>query len=468
MRILLAASEMSPFARTGGLADEIRTLAGNMRALGHDVTVVLPYYRCVREEKSLKTKRVKIKFSTTVGAADLPCEVFESVGPDGMKTLFVSREEFFDRTELYGINGRDYQDNAARFIFFTKCVAEIGRRMSPAPDIVHAHGWQTALLPVFVREQRLPWVSVLTPHGLEYQGNFWSCDFALTNLPGEYFSPWGLEYFGSMNCLKAGILFADAVVLPGRRTVAGVQTPEYGCGLENVLREQSHKLEGIPEGLDDAAWPVLPGNPATKAKIRAALLARCGLAPDGRVFLADSSATRGAGMGMLLEVLDRLPSDNIRVLLLGPVAETREMEIALRRHARIFANIAEVDGAILQAVLGGADFLLLPGPVEPGGELLMLALRNGVLPIAAHCGGLRQFVRDYDPVTGDGNGFVFYRQTPGALADAIRRAVTIGHAEREGLVRAARAADFSWPAAAHRHEALFKRLLARAGRPLAA
>jgi starch synthase len=150
------------------------------------------------------------------------------------------------------------------------------------------------------------------------------------------------------------------------------------------------------------------------------------------------------------------------------VAETRDLEIALRKHPRIFANIAEVDGAILQAALGGADFLLLPGPVEPGGELLMLALRNGVLPIAAHCGGLRQFVRDYDPVTGDGNGFVFYRQTTGALCDAIRRAVTIEDAEQESLVRAARAADFSWPAAARRHESLFKRLMAQAGRPVAA
>ena len=470
MKILMAASEMSPFARTGDLADEVLALATNLRKAGNEVTVVLPFYRCVRESKLVKAKRTKIKFPVAVGPARLPCELYEATAAGGVEVLFVARDEFFDRTGLYGVDGRDYQDNSARFVYFTKCVLEIARR-SPTPfDILHVHGWQTALLPVFVRDQRMPGVTVLTPHGLEYQGNFWSYDFGLTNLPGEYFSARGVEYYGSMNCLKAGILYSDAVVLPSRRHVAEMQTPEHGCGLESVLREQSFKLEGIPDGLDDAAWPVLPTEKAAKEKAVSELLERSGLAPGGRVFLADSSATMGYDIRILLESLDRLPSDAIRVVLLGPVAESRRsaLGVALRRHASVFANIPEVNGSVFQQALAGAEFLLLPGPVEPGGELVMLALRNGVVPVAAQCGGLRQFVQDYDPTNQSGNGFVFYRETTAALVDAIRRAIKTSPDELKTIKASARAADFSWPACARRHEALYSRLIAQSGRSAAA
>lgn len=470
MKILMAASEMAPFARTGDLADEVGAMAANLQAAGNEVTVVLPFYRCVREDKAVKAKRTKIKLSVPVGPASLPGEVFETATADGVKVLLIARDEFFDRSGLYGTDGRDYQDNSARFIFFTKCALELARRLPVPPDILHVHSWQTALLPVFVRDQRVPIITVLTPHGLEFQGNFWSYDFGLTNLSGDYFSARGVEYYGSMNCLKAGILFADSVVLPGRRHVAEMQTPAHGCGLENVLREQRHKLEGIPDGLDEAAWPVLPAGKAAKEKARAALLERAGLAPGGKVFLADSSATLGADIDILLESLDRLPSDDIRVLFLGPVPESsrQALGVAVRRHASVFANVPEVDGALFQMALAGSDFLLLPGPVEPGGELVILALRNGVVPVAAHCGGLRQFVQDHDPATGSGNGFVFYRETTAALVDAVRRAIQTPPDELAAIVKAAREADFSWTACARRHEALYARLLARSGKAAAA
>ncbi|MEI6034989.1 MAG: glycogen/starch synthase [Verrucomicrobiae bacterium] len=456
----MAASEMSPFAGTGEFADEMLELSSHLGEAGHEVTFVLPYYRCIREEKSHKAKRTKMKFSLPVGPAKLTAEVFEARARGGVQALFVARDEFFDRSGLYGAEGRDYQDNSARFIFFTKCAVEIARRLSP--DVLHVHGWQTALAPMFVRNQQMPQVTILSPHSLEYQGNFWSYDFALTNLPGDDFSARGLEFFGSMNCLKGGILSADSVVLPSRRFVSEMQTPAFGCGLENVLREQRDKLEGIPDGLKESGWPVVP--PEEKSRARDELLVQAGLEPGGRVFLADASATRGAGMDILLEVLDRLPSEEIRVLLLGPVADSMRMElgIALRRHAGRFANITPGNAEILRSALSGSDFLLLPGPVEPGGELLMLAMRSGVIPIAAHCGGLRQLVQDFDPVTRQGNGYVFYGISTGGLRDAIHRAIRSD--DMASLVLAARSTDCSWAASAKRHEELYRRLLAERGR----
>ncbi len=466
MKILMAASELSPFAKTGNFADDVLALARELKSSGHDVTVVIPLYRVARENKALKIRKTKTKFSLPVGPSRLPAEIYEATAPDGVSVLLVARDEFFDRSGLYGADGRDYQDNSARFVFFSKCVLELARRMSP--DILHVHGWQTALVPVFAREQRLPMITVLTPHSLEYQGNFWSYDFALTNLPGDYFSARGVEFYGSMNCLKGGILFADSVVLPGRRHVAEMQTPEHGCGLENVLREQSFKLEGIPVGLDEAAWPVLPAS--AKDKARRALLEVFDLKPDGKVFLADAAATQGLGLDILLQSLDRLPSDDARVLLLGPVLETQTLalQIAIRKHRGRFAHIENVDAGVLQRALAGADFLILPGPVEPAGSLLILALRNGVIPLASHCGGLRQFVRDHDPATATGNGYVFYSPTVSALVDTIDRAISASPEDHLALVAAARAEDFSWAACARRHDSLYLRLLQQAGRQAAA
>lgn len=465
MNILMATTEMEPFAQTGTWATDMRDLVVALCEAGHEVTVILPFYRCVREAKSIKAKKSKTKFLIPMGSSNLPCEIFEAAGPGGSKILLIARDEFFDRTGLYGTEGRDYQDNSARFIFFSKCIVEIARRTNP--DILHVHGWQTALAPVFVRNEGLSVTTVLTPEGLEYQGNFWSYDFALTNLPDDYFSARGVEYYGSMNCLKAGILFADSVILPSRRFLYEMQTSVYGCGLENVLREQSFKLEGITPGLPAAAWPVLPSSPVAKSAAREKLLSSTSLHPDGRVFLVDTTATRGGGLDALFAALDRLPSDDIRILLLGgiPDVEMKAYHIAKRRHVGRFHHIEKVDERLLQAALAGSDFLILPGPVEPGGEFLLLSMRNGVIPIAVRCGGLRQFVKDHDPVTGIGNGFVFSNSTTDALVDAMHRAARCDPQTLLSIEAAARETDITWSATARHHTELYTRILRRVGRP---
>jgi len=463
MKILVAASEMTPFARTGGLADAVSELTAELFRLGHEVSVVIPYYRTIREGKLAKAKKTRVRFNVQVGNSGIPGEVFETKTPEGVQVFLVSRDEYFDRSGFYGVDGRDYQDNAARFIYFTKCVIELASRMNPAPEILHANAWQTALLPVFVSERRLTFRTVLTPHTLAYQGNFWSYDFGLTNLPGDYFSAHGVEYYGSMNCLKGGILFADAVVLPGERYVCEAQTPEYGCGLENVLREHQHKLYGIPFSAELRDWKPAAGESFEKS--RSALLEAVGMAPElpRAIFATFTESCGGKGLDLLFPALDRLLADNVRLVLLGPVGAEHitALEIAERKHRGRFAHVSGPDEALARKALAGADVFLVPGPVEPQAIWLRRAMLSGAIPLAAQCPGLFQFVRDWEQTRGKGNGFVFCARTVDGLLDGCRKALRVmdDGTRRELLRKRCLSADFSLEAAARAHIELFEHLL---------
>ncbi len=471
MKILMAASELAPLIRNGALADRMAELTSGLRALGHEVSVVIPLYRAVREGKAAKLKKTGVRFSVQVGPARYPCDIYEAkVG--GVQVFLVSREEYFDRSGVYGSEDRDYQDNAARFIFFTKCVIELARRMEPALEILHVHSWETALAPVFVRDQRLPFRTVLTPHSLEYQGNFWSYDFGLTNLPGDYFGARGVEYYGSMNCLKGGILYADAVVLPSERFACAAQTAEYGCGLENVLRENQHKLFGIvsPDALtawdpsaDSALEAAFSAAKTTgRARNKAPFLRDAGLS-DGLLAVCVSEATHGGGLDGLLGSLDRILVNGVRLALFGPVEPelTIPLEVARRKHAGRFVHFATFEEALARRALAAADIYVVPGPVEPLCIWLERAMAYGAIPVAAQCGGLFQFVRDWEPGPDSGNGFVFSARGADAVVDAFRRAVGVltDSRARDTLRGRNLAGDFSATAGAIAHAGLYENLL---------
>lgn len=471
MKILLAASELEPFTGPGEFGAAVRSLARGLVARGHEVSVVLPFYHAVRENGAAKAKRTGAKFSVAVGNARYPAAIREMKTPDGVQVFFVEREEFFDRSGLYGTPESDYQDNAARFIFFSRCVIELAKRLDPAPEILHAHNWQAALVPVFAAEQRLPFRTVISAHSLAYQGNFWSYDFGLTNLPGEFFSPRGLEYYGSMNLLKGGIMAAERVILPGPRLVSEAQTPAHGCGLDPVLREQAGKLEGIFNGLDVEAW-----NPATdkaiakryrdaggKSANRKAWLARADLTAGGLQLLTVTDAMTDDGMTALLPALDRIVESGARLAILGRVspANLATMEFARRRHAGRVAWLPDFDDETLRLALAGSDALLCPAPVSPDAEILRRALRYGALPICLGCGGLSSIA----PAFPNGYAFPFYVPTADALTDGVRAAAARHRdsAEWNAAVNRAMAADFSWTATAAATEALYAWLVGRAG-----
>ncbi len=468
MKILLAASELAPFVRSGDLADVIADLSGELRKAGHEVSVAIPYYRAVKEAKIGRPKKSSIRFSVQIGASKMPCDVYEIKAPNGVQVYLIARDEYFDRSGIYGTEERDYQDNAARFIFFTKSVLELAKKTKP--DILHANSWETALLPVFVRDQQLAFRTVLTPHGLDYQGNFWSYDFGLTNLPGDYFSARGVEYYGSMNCLKGGILFSDAVVLPSERFVCEAQTPAYGCGLENVLRENSFKLCGILPGNDLDAWdPSTDAKLGDRAQIQAELRKAAELTEDpaAKIWIAFPEADGGKGFDLLLASLDRLLARKVQLLILGSLGpeNVRALEIARRKHKGAFAQVNEFDDKLARLALAGADLCVVPGAVEPRAVWLRRALRYGVVPLAMQCGGLFQFVRDWERNPAQGNGFVFQSSTVEGLVDIGERAAAAlsDAVQLDKLRKNCLNLDLSKEASARAHIALYERLLQGSG-----
>ena len=471
MKILFTASEMYPLARTGGLGDVLEALPAALAARGHEVSVVLPCYRGLRD----RAKDTGVRLAVQVGARRVGVEVWETAAPNGVQVFLLRQDEYFDRSGLYGPEGGDFVDNAERFIWFSKAVVELARRVVPPPEIVHAHDWQTGLVPVLLRERRLPFRSVMTIHNLAYQGSFDGWDFALTNLPGDYFTGRGVEFYGRMNLLKGGILFADAVTTVSERYAREIQMPEHGCGLDAVIRENAGKLHGILNGADYATWnpasdALLPARyspaaPAGKAACREALLRECGLAPEprGPVLAIVSRLAQQKGIELLLPLLDRLLADDVRLVVLGEgdLAYERDLLIASKRHAGRFAFRQSMDEKLAHLIYAGADVFLVPSHFEPCGLGAMYALKYGTLPVARATGGLYETIRDYDPTTESGHGFLFFDATPEALWDAMMRAKrSFADAPHwQGLMQRAMACDFSWEKAVVGYEAVYQRVL---------
>lgn len=476
MTILFAASEMDPLARTGGLGDVIEALPASLAARGHDVSVVLPCYRGLLENKALGARSTGVKIPVSVGDKQSDAEIIEATAPNGVQVFLVRQDAYFDRSGLYGEAGRGYDDNAERFIYFSRAVVELARRILPPPEIIHAHDWQTALIPVLLKDRRLPFRSVLTIHNIAYQGSFWAYDFGLTKLPGLYFAPGrGLEFYGNINLLKAGIVYADALTTVSDRYAREIQTQEYGFCLDAVIRENAYKLTGILNGADYSSWnPETDKNLAAtfgpdriegKAVCRSALLAELGLDPNpsGPVISMVSRLASQKGIDLLFPIIDRLFSSDIRIVILGegePGYE-RELIIASKRHRGRFSYRKEMNAELSHAVFAGSDLTLIPSFYEPCGLTAMYGLKYGALPIARATGGLFEIIQDFDETAQSGNGFLFFDANPEAFWDAIVRALRLYGKQEEWnhLQQRAMRTDFSWGRATERYEQVYQRLL---------
>src|SRR5215212_4549258 len=258
MRILMVSAEGPPLQRTGALIDVMNALPRELRERGHEVSIVLPYYREIRENTAFAQEETGITLDIRVGDTNYIAEFVEGHTDGGVQLFFIRCDTFFDRPGIYGERGEPYEDNAARFIFFCKAAVELARRLTPSVQILHVHDWAAALVPVFVNAFHLPFSTLLTIHHVAEQGSFWGLDFKLTNLHERFFTLRGIEFFGRMNFLKGGVLYADKITTVSEHYRGELLTPEGAGDLHVVLRENSYKLTSILNGADYARW-----NPAT-------------------------------------------------------------------------------------------------------------------------------------------------------------------------------------------------------------
>jgi len=482
--------EGPPLARATVLVDVLEALPRELRARGHEVGIVLPYHREIREGAREEHVDTGVTVDVRLGAKTYVAEFLSSRTAGGVQLFFVRCDEFFDRAGIYGEHGVAYEDNAARFIFFSKAAVELARRLTPSPQILHLHDWAAALVPALVREGRMPFRTVLTIHHLAEQGSFWGLDFGLTNLAERLFTPRGLEFFGRLNLLKGGIVLADRITTVSERYRREMLTAEGGCGLEIVLRENAARLSGILNGADYERWdpardsllpvPYDSTELGGKRSSRDLLLAELELAPANVTQVSNLQSnetskpeTRSTvvfgmlarlvpekGFDVLMPVLDRLLSDDVRLVILGegePAYETA-LAVAAKKYPTKFAHRQSYDERLAHLIEAGADITFIPSKIEPSGLSAMYSLKYGALPVARATGGIQEIIEDYDPTMESGCGFLYYDSSVEAFWDAIKRARDIFHNDQEcwlRLMRRAMSQDFSWESAAGHYEQLY-------------
>jgi starch synthase len=470
----MISAEGPPLQRAGALIDVMNALPQQLRDRGHEVSIALPFYREIRENTEFKEEDTGITVDVRVGEKTYVAEYLESRTATGVQLFLIRCDEFFDRQGIYGEHGEAYEDNAARFIFFTKAALELARRLTPSVQILHCHDWAAALVPAFVRAYHLPFSTVLTIHHVEEQGSFWGLDFDLTNLHQRFFSLHGIEFFGRLNFLKGGILFADKLTTVSEHYKHEIMTPEGGAGLDGVLRENAHKFMSILHGADYTRW-----NPTTdqylpalydadslwgKQLCRDALLNHLQLAPapHGPVFGMVTRVVKEKGFDILVPLLDRLLSDDVRLIIIGegdPAFETA-LTVAAKKFPTKFSYQRHYDEQLAHLIEAAIDISLIPSRFEPSGLMAMYSLKYAALPVARAAGGIQEIIEDYDPTLDRGYGFLFFDYSTEAFWDAIKRAREVFNDRTlwHTLCERAMARNFSWDASAARYEQAYRAL----------
>ena len=481
MRILLASSEAYPYSKTGGLADMSGALAKFLARAGHQTALVCPLYGGILE-RFPDIRRLDWKLELPLGSKRAAGAVWVRQPQEGLMVYFIENRDFFYRDGLYGANGTDYADNAERFIFFSKAIVNLARYLPWQPQLLHLHDWQTGLAAALVRHQisQEGWNSApavcMTIHNLSYQGRFGPAKFALTNLPADYFHFTGLEFYGAMNCLKAGIAYADSLTTVSPRYAREITTESLGCGLDGILRHRQAALTGILNGVDYDEWTT-EGNPCLSAPYSAAdlkgkqtnklqLQKELGLAlePDTPLFGTVSRLEKQKGMDIQLGALQEMLASNMQFVLLG--SGKAEFEAAFRalaeRHRGKCAVRIGFDNCLSHRIEAGCDFYLMPSNFEPCGLNQMYSLRYGTVPIVRVTGGLDDSVTDACEDQSRANGIKFMEYSVRALAKAIRKALVLygqkellEHYQRNGMAK-----DFSWERTVAEYQKVYHRLLA--------
>lgn len=475
MKILFAASEAAPFIKTGGLADVAGSLPAALAKAGHEVKVILPLYEGIGPLWRDKMTFLKY-FYVTLAWRTPYCGVFE-LEHEGVTYWFVDNEYYFRRSQVYG-----HYDDGERFGFFSRAVLEVPCQLDWTPDVIHCNDWQTALVPIYLMEER--WrhpqlehaKTVFTIHNIEYQGRYGKQTIQdLFGLNQGYFSPELLEYHDDVNLMKGAILASDWVTTVSPTYANELGYSFYGHGLEGVVNQCRGKFSGILNGIDVALYdpwkdPNLPKNFSVrsmtgKKTCKAVLQQTVGLNEDPNVPIVAcvSRLVSHKGFDLVNAVLHDIMRMNLQMVVLGTgdwAFEESFRQAAAQYPGRFSAQImysAQLSGLIY----AGADLFLMPSIAEPCGLSQMIAMRYGTLPVVRETGGLKDSVIPYNCVTGEGTGFSFADVNAHDMLHVLESAVGLYYdypKEFKKLQKNAMTADFSWDASAKAYEEIYLRL----------
>lgn len=484
LKILLVSAEAVPFAKVGGLADVAGSLPRALRQLGHDARLALPKYGRINEAKFGLTKALD-SLPVPAGSdrerrpelVEGLVSIFEST-VEGMPAYLVGNDKYFGRQEVYG-----YDDDGERFVFFCRATLEMLKKLGWQPDVIHCNDWHTGIIPNWLQTiyRDDPFfadtATVFTIHNLAYQGIFGPELLAFAGLADYGLIPHptddGLSRLVVL--MARGILFADAINTVSEKYAQEILTPEYGERLHPILAQRQDHLFGILNGLDYEVW-----NPATDRDIvvnydvdsldrrvenKLALQREAGLPPDPDILLVGiiSRLADQKGFDILAEAIDQLMEMDLQFVLLGTGDEL---------YYRVFANVAakyqgqaavflKFDAALARRIYAGSDAFLMPSRFEPCGLGQLIAMRYGSVPIVRSTGGLADTVDDYDPATGQGNGFAFSDYSEEALLAAVERALETYRRKDtwRTLLGQGMRADFSWQTSARKYVELYQKAL---------
>ena len=476
MKILFASPEVAPFIKTGGLADVAGSLPQALAKEGHEVKVILPLYEGIGQEWRSKMTFLKY-FNVTLSWRQVYCGVFE-LERDGVTYWFVDNEYYFKRFQIYG-----HFDDCERFAYFSRAVIETPGQLDWAPDIIHCNDWQTALVPVYLLEEkyRIPQLanakSVFTIHNIEYQGRYGEQVLKdVIGLDAGYFNEGMLAYFGDVNLMKGAIMASNFVTTVSPTYAQELRTPFYAKGLDGVINQQAGKIEGILNGIDmelydPAANPGLAANFTPKSLVKGknecklALQKAVGLQEnvDVPIIACVSRLVGHKGFSLVTDVLHEIMGLDVQMVVLG--TGDWQYEEAFR-HAQSqypgrFAAQLTYSAPLSTMIYAGADIFLMPSISEPCGLSQIIAMRFGTVPVVRETGGLKDTVTPYNKFTGEGRGFTFSNINAGDMVWVLREAVDLYHSNKEawrGLQRAGMTADFSWTNSAKQYLDIYQRI----------
>ncbi|WP_446744235.1 glycogen synthase GlgA [Silvibacterium acidisoli] len=483
MHIVFAASECIPYVKTGGLADVIGALPKEIAALGHRVTVYLPYYRQVRE-KAPEKKPVIRSITIPFEYYNRFVTILDGGLHEGVQICFVDCPELFDRESLYATPTGDYLDNWERFGLFGRAVLEATKQLG-VPDIFHVHDWQAAMIPVYLRTTYYfdPALRnagcVLTIHNAGYQGWFPPQTIERLLLPWDIFTMDKVEQYDTFNYLKGGIVYSDAITTVSRRYAEEITTPEFGNGLDSVLRSRGADLHGILNGVDYTLWNpetdhniaahYTPKKLAGKLECRRDLLHAFGasqVADETPVLGIVSRFATQKGFDLIAQIANRLLNEDVFLVALGtgePYYEGLFRSLHEQYSGRISVRIG-YDDALAHKVEAGSDIFLMPSRYEPCGLNQIYSLKYGTVPVVHATGGLDDTVEEWNGEEKTGTGFKFHDQNADSFLAAIHRAADLFRDDKNAwttLMRNGMGKDFSWKEPARQYAALYEEVARR-------